>query len=58
MTQEPLRAFGKAIRLERVAADRTQQQLADAAGINGSYLSGIERGQRNPSLSVAYRLVR
>jgi transcriptional regulator with XRE-family HTH domain len=53
---EPLKAFGRAVRSARVEAALTQQQLAAAAGVNGTYLSGIERGQRNPSLTVVYRL--
>jgi transcriptional regulator with XRE-family HTH domain len=56
VTDDALKAFGKAVRLGRVEADLTQQQLADAADISGNYLSGIERGQRNASLNVVYRI--
>jgi transcriptional regulator with XRE-family HTH domain len=37
------------IRLER---DMNLQQLAQASGLHWTYLSGIERGLRNPSLKV------
>jgi transcriptional regulator with XRE-family HTH domain len=36
----------------RLAAGLTQQQLAEAAGINQGYLSDIERGKRVPSVAV------
>jgi transcriptional regulator with XRE-family HTH domain len=56
VSDDPLKAFGKAVKLGRVEADLTQQEFASAAGIHGAYLSGIERGRRNPSLTVVYRL--
>jgi transcriptional regulator with XRE-family HTH domain len=34
----------------------TQEDLAHAAGIHVTYLSGIERGHRNPSWSKVGRL--
>ncbi len=32
----------------------SQQQLADACGLDISYIGGIERGQRNPTLGVMH----
>lgn len=34
----------------------TQEQLAFAAGIDLTYVGGIERGKRNPSLLVLARI--
>jgi transcriptional regulator with XRE-family HTH domain len=34
----------------------TQQQLADACGLDISYIGGIERGQRNPTLGVIHSI--
>lgn len=40
----------------RLAEHMTQRELAEAAGISVVYLSNIENGKRNPSISVAYRI--
>lgn len=42
--------FGKRIRELRTAQGYTLETLADKAGIHWTYLGGIERGIRNPSL--------
>jgi transcriptional regulator with XRE-family HTH domain len=34
----------------------SQEQLAEAAGVSQQYLSGIERGSRNPTLIILKRL--
>jgi transcriptional regulator with XRE-family HTH domain len=46
------RQFGKAIKELRLKEGMTQQQLADACGLDISYVGQIERGQRNPTLGV------
>lgn len=43
-------AFGRHIRSLRRLQGTTQEELAHRAGIHVVYLSGIERGVRNPSL--------
>jgi transcriptional regulator with XRE-family HTH domain len=42
--------FGRRVRELRKQAHLSQEQLADLAGIHWTYLGGIERGTRNPSL--------
>ncbi len=42
--------FGKAIRALRLKKGLSQEELAFRSGIHWTYLSGIERGIRNPSL--------
>lgn len=49
-------AFGLALRAAREPTGLSQEALADAAGLDRTYLSGIERGERNPSLSALFRL--
>jgi transcriptional regulator with XRE-family HTH domain len=44
--------FGEAVRKARMAANLSQEELADRAGLDRSYLGGIERGERNPTLNV------
>lgn len=34
----------------------TQEALADAAGLHATYISGIETGSRNPSLTAIVAL--
>lgn len=44
------------VRRLRVQRKLTQEQLAHDAEIDLTYLGGIERGRRNPSVSVLGRL--
>jgi transcriptional regulator with XRE-family HTH domain len=48
--------FGKNVRRLRQQRKLTQEQLAFDAEIDLTYLGGIERGERNPSLLVMARL--
>ncbi|WEX09637.1 helix-turn-helix transcriptional regulator [Chelativorans sp. AA-79] len=43
------------MRLARIAAGFSQEELADRAGIDRTYVSGIERGKRNPTIAVVAR---
>lgn len=45
-----LEKFGKQVRAMRTAKGISQEELAFRAGVHRTYLSGIERGERNPSL--------
>ena len=51
-----LRALGQRIRAAREARGWSQERLADEAGIDRSYMSGIERGVRNISVLKLSRL--
>jgi transcriptional regulator with XRE-family HTH domain len=46
MSQELQKLFGQNVRRYRKAQGMTQEELASKAGINRSYLGGVERGQR------------
>lgn len=54
----PLRAmdaharFGETLRRLRIRKGLTQEDLAFRVGISVVYLSGLERGRRNPTLSI------
>lgn len=50
------RIVGANVRRIRVERQLTQEQLAHDAGIDLTYLGGIERGRRNPSVDVLGRL--
>jgi transcriptional regulator with XRE-family HTH domain len=50
--QEPLKALGERIREKRKAMGWTQEELADNASIDRSYIGGVERGQRNLTFNM------
>ena len=46
----PLASFGLNVRKRRESLDLTQLEAAERADLDPTYISGIERGVRNPSL--------
>ena len=53
---DPRKAFGKAVRTARHELQLSQEELAHRAGVHRTYVGGVERGERNPSLVNIYRL--
>ena len=51
-----LKRLGETIRLLRLRNGHSQEALAELAGIDRSYMSGIERGLRNISVLHAVKL--
>jgi len=51
------RAFGEAVRQRRLELEMTQEEVAHRAGLNRSYITDIERGSRNISITNVARLV-
>jgi len=49
-------AVGKNIKLARIKAGLTQEQLAERADISSSYVSAIERGKQSVSLEYLNRI--
>lgn len=45
-----LKAYGSAVRKRRVSLGLSQEELANLASLHRTYIGGIERGERNPSL--------
>jgi transcriptional regulator with XRE-family HTH domain len=43
---------GRNVRRHRLSAGLSQEALADAAGLDRTYVSGVERGVRNPTVKV------
>ncbi|MBY9068241.1 helix-turn-helix transcriptional regulator [Hyphomonas sp. WL0036] len=48
--------FGKRLRQLREERGWSQEEFADRAGLHRTYVSAVERGVRNPTLSVLSRL--
>jgi transcriptional regulator with XRE-family HTH domain len=48
--------FGKRVREVRQKKGISQEKLADLAGLHRTYVSGVERGERNISLLNIERL--
>ena len=48
--------FGKRLREIRHKKGLSQERLADLAGLHRTYISGVERGERNISLLNIERL--
>ncbi|MBD2814643.1 helix-turn-helix transcriptional regulator [Xenorhabdus sp. Flor] len=46
--------FGQRIRYLRKEAGMSQEAFADKCGLDRTYVSGIERGVRNPTLEIIY----
>jgi transcriptional regulator with XRE-family HTH domain len=51
------RQFGQAVRRRRIERGMTQEELAHASGLYRSYITDVERGARNLSLTNVARLV-
>jgi transcriptional regulator with XRE-family HTH domain len=51
-----LEDFGTAVRRHREAQGISQEELAHRAELDRTYISGIERGRRNPSLKSVARV--
>ena len=49
-------ALGRAVHRHRIAIGISQEDLADQVGLDRTYISGIERGLRNPTFLVLLRL--
>jgi len=49
-------ALGQALRSARIERGLSQEELALESGLHPTYVSGIERGLRNPSYTSLLRL--
>jgi transcriptional regulator with XRE-family HTH domain len=49
-------AFGRRVRAIRETDGLSQEQLAELAGLHRTYISSLERGQRNVGLDNIYAL--
>lgn len=50
--------FGKALREIRLKKNLSQGDIAEKLGVHRSYISGLERGKRNPSLLTIKKMAK
>ena len=58
MNTKILSNFGKHIKSMRIDAGLSQEEFAEKLNIHRTYVSFIERGQRNPSLKMLFKISR
>ncbi|WBO83616.1 helix-turn-helix domain-containing protein [Hymenobacter yonginensis] len=56
MGGEPITAFGLSIKQLRKARGMSQEVLADEAKLDRTYISQLETGSKQPSLTTIFRL--
>lgn len=58
MSNPILQAFGNHLRTLRVQKELSQERLAELAGLHRTYLGGVERGERNPTLLTLAKIAK
>ena len=53
-----LAALGLNVRRHREARKFTQEKLAEKSGLDATYISGLERGLRNPGIKNVAKLAK
>ena len=53
-----LKRFGTNVRTLREKRELSQEQLAEIADLNRTYVGGLERGERNATLGSALRIAK
>ena len=48
--------FGQNVRLAREQKGWSQDRLSDESGLHRTYISGIERGVRNPTIEIVLQI--
>lgn len=54
--RDVLKEFGIRVRAVRLERGLSQEQLATLAGIDRTYIGGIERGERNAGIKNIWRI--
>jgi transcriptional regulator with XRE-family HTH domain len=56
MSEDVRRMVGRNVQRLRIAAGLTQAGLAERMGVDRAYVSGLELGQRNPTILTAWHV--
>lgn len=52
----PVQSFGEFIRLRRLQLNLTQFDVADRAGTTQGYISKVEKGLKEPTITLALKI--
>lgn len=58
MQNPTLKAFGIHLRNLRLEQGLSQEELASLAGLHRTYIGGVERGERNPTLVTLVKIAK
>jgi transcriptional regulator with XRE-family HTH domain len=58
MSEDVRRMVGRNVGRLRIAAGLSQAELAERMGVDRAYVSGVERGVRNPTVLIVGRLAK
>jgi transcriptional regulator with XRE-family HTH domain len=56
MSEDVRRMVGRNVKRLRIAAGLSQAELAQRMGVDRAYVSGLELGQRNPTIVTLWHL--
>jgi transcriptional regulator with XRE-family HTH domain len=58
MSEDVRQMVGRNVRRLRIAAGVSQAELAERMGVDRAYVSGLELGQRNPTIVTLWHLAK
>jgi len=58
MSEDVRRMVGGNVKRLRIAADLSQAELSERMGVDRAYVSGLELGQRNPTILTLWHLAK
>ncbi len=56
MAEDVRRMVGQNVKRLRLAAEVSQAELAERMGVDRAYVSGLEQGQRNPTVVTLWHI--
>jgi transcriptional regulator with XRE-family HTH domain len=58
MSEDVRRMVGRNVKRLRIAAGLSQAELAERMGVDRAYVSGLELGQRNPTIVTLWHIAK
>jgi transcriptional regulator with XRE-family HTH domain len=58
MSEDVRRMVGQNVKRLRLAAKISQAELAERMGVDRAYVSGLEQGQRNPTVVTLWHIAK